>query len=122
MKTSYYQNRRIDPAIHAVIQTSLGHPRFPKVNYPVAHWEEIMPDPAMLALAFPEYRTAYRAKLDAIGLPTIREGLAELVAMNAPREPLLCCFESLKTPGQFCHRRIFAEWFEEQTGEEIPEL
>ncbi len=122
MKTSYYQNRRIDPARHAVIQTSIGHPRFPKVNYPVANWQEIMPDPEMLAMPFETYRTAYRAKLDAAGLDTIRAGLDELAELVAPREPLLCCFEALKKPGQFCHRIFFAEWYSEKTGIQIDEL
>ena len=32
---------------------------------------------------------------------------------------ILCCYEA---PGEFCHRRLVADWLHEATGQEIPEL
>lgn len=33
----------------------------------------------------------------------------------------LMCFEKLENPGDFCHRRIVAEWFEKHLGVEVLE-
>jgi hypothetical protein len=35
---------------------------------------------------------------------------------------VLLCFEDLSKPGEWCHRRAFATWWEEQTGEKVEEL
>lgn len=37
---------------------------------------------------------------------------------NLPDPTYFLCFE---TPGQFCHRRLFAEWVEQNCGWHIPE-
>jgi hypothetical protein len=34
----------------------------------------------------------------------------------------LLCYEDLSEPGTFCHRRMFAEWWSERTGEKVEEL
>jgi hypothetical protein len=34
----------------------------------------------------------------------------------------LLCFEDLTKPGLWCHRRPFANWWLENTGEVVPEL
>ena len=34
---------------------------------------------------------------------------------------VLLCFEDLKHPGDFCHRRMVAQWFEDSLGVEVPE-
>lgn len=33
----------------------------------------------------------------------------------------LMCFEKLEAPGDFCHRRLVAEWFIKHLGVEVPE-
>jgi len=33
----------------------------------------------------------------------------------------LMCFEKIENPGDFCHRRLVAEWFEEHLNVEVPE-
>ena len=35
---------------------------------------------------------------------------------------LLICFENLDEAGKSCHRRMFATWWQEHTGEVVPEL
>jgi len=42
-----------------------------------------------------------------------------LHALAGPHEPILLCWEK---PGEFCHRRIVATWFEEHLGVKVPEL
>jgi len=42
-----------------------------------------------------------------------------LHALVAPHDPVLLCWEK---PGEFCHRRLVACWFEEHLGVTVPEL
>lgn len=40
------------------------------------------------------------------------------IAHNLPEGTILLCYER---PGDFCHRRVLAEWVEQTTGVKIPE-
>ena len=35
---------------------------------------------------------------------------------------VLLCFEDLSKPGEWCHRRIFADWWKDITGDHVREL
>lgn len=48
-----------------------------------------------------------------------RQLTAEKVLNDLGENAILLCYES---PGTFCHRRIVANWIQEQTGFEVPEL
>lgn len=135
MKTSYYQSKKINPAKHLVVQTSNGAPRFG--TQPEWESEHLMPPVALVARAkagldeFAFYRE-YAAHLDTIGVEKIREELIQLkvaateptanacVEIPGPREVVLCCFCGPKQP--YCHRRMFASWWEKHTGQKIEEL
>lgn len=45
--------------------------------------------------------------------------LQDLQMMTGGRDCALLCYEK---PGDFCHRRLLADWMLEQTGLEIPEF
>lgn len=65
-------------------------------------------------------KASYRAGLDSLGVELIQDQLQEFAdAAGAPL--VLLCHEDLME-GQECHRRWFASWYEEQTGQVIPEL
>jgi uncharacterized protein YeaO (DUF488 family) len=66
-----------------------------------------------------EFVRRYRERLDAIGAKGLHKRFAEISADHGDRGLVLLCFEK---PGQFCHRRVLAEWIEEQTGQVVPEL
>ena len=59
----------------------------------------------------------YRERLDAVGIEEVGRRLQE--ATQGADEAVLFCHE--KAPDKFCHRMVFAEWYEEQTGEVIEE-
>jgi hypothetical protein len=71
-----------------------------------------------------DYAKEYLRQLEALGLTAIKKAVAgiEAEAAKSGREAVLCCFESLKEPGQYCHRTLFAKWYQERTGMEIQEL
>ena len=106
----------------AAIRTSLGAPRW-KLDYTIAGvCREIMPDRPMLGLGFHEYEVAYRAKLERVGADVIQQAFCELSQAASGRDLILLCFEDLTKPDLWCHRRIFADWWTEKTGQVVLEL
>lgn len=45
----------------------------------------------------------------------------QLHQLAGNEEPILLCWEPLKKRGEWCHRRMVAEWFEEKLGVTVPE-
>jgi hypothetical protein len=58
-----------------------------------------------------EFRKLYAQLLDKLDAQEVYDELGE--------DAILVCWEP---PGNFCHRRIVAEWFEKELGIEVPEL
>lgn len=129
MKTSYYQNPRLRAAqaagAVAVVQTSNGAPRWGA--RPDWHLDSVMPPAEIVESAHAgkmteaDFTRIYTAHLDA-SADEIIAAIRDLAAEVAPAEVALCCFESLKRPGQFCHRTTLAAWWQERTGERVQEL
>jgi hypothetical protein len=65
-----------------------------------------------------EFTRRYRHSLHR-KTPRILRELEDLIAAYEPAALILLCFER---PGEFCHRRLLAEWIEQKTGEEVAEL
>jgi hypothetical protein len=66
-----------------------------------------------------EYTRVYRSYLDSLGSEEVMAWLEKKSADNGGKPLVLLCWCS---PGEFCHRRVWAEWYLEKTGREIPEL
>jgi hypothetical protein len=66
-----------------------------------------------------EFAKSYRGRLDAFGVETLAIRFAEISRAHHDRGLVLLCFEPA---GAFCHRRVFAEWWLQRTGQQVPEL
>lgn len=98
----------------APVRITVGHPRF-RLGYElVGKIEELYPDRAWFGRE--DFRDLYLARLEEVGVPRIRELLAAFGG-----DVVLLCFEDVWA-GEVCHRRMFAEWWESQTGEVVAEL
>jgi len=64
----------------------------------------------MLKMTNGEYRAAYQEILDRLDPRKVYQELGE--------DAILLCWEK---PGEFCHRRLVAEWLERELGVEVPE-
>lgn len=53
-----------------------------------------------------------------IALMKARNGTAEKIYSTIPHETIMLCYEK---PGDFCHRRVLADWIEDELGVKIPE-
>jgi hypothetical protein len=107
---------------HAAIRTSIGHPRW-KLAYPIdGICRLIMPTRPMLRMERDEYLAQYEAMLDDVGFDAIAGSFHELSDAAGGRHLILLCFEDLSKAGLWCHRRMFADWWQRSTGEEVREL
>ena len=97
---------------------SIGAPKFP-LGYECVYLRRVAPWGLREIANNDEFAKRYRARLDEIGSDRIAMRFAEISTEHDGRGLALLCFEPV---GQFCHRRVFADWFEEQTGQFVPEL
>lgn len=67
------------------------------------------------------FRLAYREALERAGVERIRRALNAISSRHGGADLVLLCWEDV-SKGASCHRRIFAEWWEEKTGERVEEL
>jgi hypothetical protein len=67
-------------------------------------------------------RELYESMLDAHGIAAIEADFHRISAANDNRGLVLLCFCDLTVTGGHCHRRLFASWWTERTGQEVPEL
>ena len=104
MKTSNFRNAGRDPNAVAICA---GVPK----GWGGRQYRALAPRWNMLKLPEAEYRAEYAAIL-------ARLDPAQVFADLGP-DAILLCWEQ---PGEFCHRRLIAEWLEENLGVEVPEL
>jgi hypothetical protein len=118
--TSRYQ--RFNPEHGVPVRTTVGAPRFPLAYQLAADADLVKPTYPMLSLDEQPYRVQYTSRLDTAGVEAIRDELAAISAAAGDDRLVLLCFCDLSRPNAWCHRRMFAAWWHQQTGEEVPEL
>jgi hypothetical protein len=108
----------------APVRTTLYHPRFP-LRYELAgKLDALAPRRSIFRLEGVEFERAYRRQLDhqrMNPIPGLRFQMAAIAKKADAPGVVLLCFEDVLA-GEECHRRIFASWWWEQTGQRIPEL
>lgn len=115
--TSYYGNsRKLKKHGVEIIGISLKSP------FDCLQVSSIKPEWRFMKTPKEEYKRQYIAKLEAIGVDFITKELIHITNQSESTKFALCCFESLKTPDDWCHRTMFAEWFEMKTGLKINEF
>ncbi|WP_432034030.1 hypothetical protein, partial [Streptomyces antibioticus] len=99
-----------------------GAPRF-KLSYKLTQSvRELAPRAEYFSQPRPAFTTAYRADLDALGAARVAALLEAVAAEAGDHRLVLLCFEDLADPTLWCHRRIFAAWWKDITGDEVREL
>ena len=109
--TARYSNKAIDPSRHTVVQISAGRPRY-RLTYELTEQLKILaPTRAMFKLEQGEFEQEYIRRLELLGWEDILEELRAIDERNGGKDLVLCCFEDIRVPGQWCHRTMFAKWF-----------
>lgn len=121
--TSAYWAWRPGNEIGVPCQITIGAPPadFPAECDQGLRWA-LAPWPPLFSKVGEEFETAYRQKLDQVGVARMRQSIAQ-IARRHPGQPLtLLCWEPVwQKPDYTCHRRLFAAWWQEQTGEAVEE-
>jgi hypothetical protein len=105
------------PSWGVAVQISSARPKFP-VGYSIAAEIRALMPRGLLGLRGPKFERAYLERLDRIGVGELRAQF-ERIAREQGDPLVLCCFEPA---GQPCHRRTFANWWYQHTGEPVPEI
>ena len=119
--TSRYANRALSSGKYTAVKISLGSPKWQlpyKINGEI---KELMPA-GIFGIGDKEvFRAMYFERLDRIGVSRIRSQLMKYEVIG--KDVVLLCFEDVrKGPENWCHRVMFAEWWQKRTGVIIPEL
>lgn len=119
--TSRYQNPELQSENYTVIGITRGAPKFPLKYSLSGNIIEFAP-PGYL---FNEYDRAvftpkFFAHLDRMGIEQAKNLLRPYLSFK--KDIVLCCYEDVRIPNEWCHRLVFAEWWGSRTGIAIPEL
>ena len=68
-----------------------------------------------------EFERVYLGQLEKLGVDRIANQLGRISHEHDGKPLALLCFENV-LKGEACHRRAFADWWKEQTGQDVPEL
>ncbi len=117
--TGRYQEVKRLPDKQAV-RITVGYPRFMGAGLPTI--KDLAPYGLMKETDQASFTEGYVALLEAKGVQRIAQQLDDLVASFAPKAIVLCCYEDLSKPGEWCHRQTFSRWWLERTEELIPDL
>jgi hypothetical protein len=116
--TSRYHNKIIASGKYTPIGISQGEARF--LKFTPTYLKALAPTWAMVKITDKKvYRRAYFKQLNGIDIESVKQMLEPL---SNGKPIVLLCFEDLRKPNLWCHRTMFAEWFEKQTGQKIEEL
>jgi hypothetical protein len=117
LATGRYQTWR--PSDGVPCSTTVGLPRF-WGSRPQLEDARVAAPWGLLNLEGDEFDRRYLARLDARA-DRIVATLADIAQRHPGERLVLLCFEDVHA-GQHCHRRTFAEWWEQRFGVAVPEL
>lgn len=118
--TSRYGNKEIARSNLISVGISLGNPRFKTAFKVEASIKELAPTRKMLYMEYDPYKELYFKMLDTIDINELEEQFKTI--SKGGKDVVLLCFEDLSKQGEWCHRRMFAEWWQKKTGQEVEEL
>ena len=96
----------------------IGIALWPPRWYHGLHYQVIAPKRYMMKddVTTEQYIRMY--KRDVLGVLRPENVIRDIERISNGKDAALLCYEK---PGEFCHRRLFAEWMLQRTGLEIPE-
>ena len=125
LATSRYQAAKLIQASGLVpVRVTRGHPRF-QLGFELGGTLMLLAPNKDLFYRRDEcdFDAEYRAQLDGLGTERVQNALSEVSAAHDGRGLVLLCFEDVAKLGELsCHRRSFARWYYDRTGQAVPEL
>jgi uncharacterized protein DUF488 len=119
LATSYYAaGERIRHSGMLGVGISVGKPPWP-LPYPHTFLDSAAPYGLLQVADQETFEARYVERLDRIGVDHFRDEFSVIATEHDAQGLALLCFEKA---GEECHRRLWAYWWERQTGEHVPEL
>lgn len=115
---SFYEFR---PDMGQPVRISLGVPKF-RLSWrlPSVRLEELTPRGWYFRAPPEVFARKFLEQLDQVGVDRLRGIFEDTLEGDGPL--VLLCFERDVRSGNDCHRRRFADWWQKNTGEFVPEL
>ena len=119
--TARYANKNLKNGEYTCLRISVSTPRW-KLPYLLnGEVKEIMPWGMLKITNIEVFRKLYYDALDKYGVERIRRSIDKYKENG--KDIVLLCYEDIrKGPSDWCHRRVFADWWKSRTGEDIEEL
>lgn len=119
--TSRFANPVLKYGEYTAARISVGAPRW-KLGYQIAGAIPALTPKGLRHIKDVDtFRPLYYARLDSFGVEKIRKELQYFESFGKP--VVLLCFEDLRLGDPvWCHRKLFADWWKDKTGEIITEL
>ena len=115
--TSYFaKQRKMELEDASYVSIAVGNPRYP-VPYKIVNLNVLKPYGIFGVYDEDEYSERYFARLDRYGVDYIRKEIEK--ASEGHENVILMCHEKDRNE---CHRKMFADWWEKNTGEKIEEF
>lgn len=119
--TSRYSNPELKSGKYTTVRISLGTPKWPLGFNIDAEMADLMPFGLLNKFErYEDFEAAYFARLKQKGVQRILSQLQRFERLG--KDVVLLCYEDIRKPDDWCHRRTFADWWLKNTGEAIPEL
>jgi len=119
--TSRYSNPELRSGKYTTVRISLGTPKWPLGYHLDAELTDLMPFGLLNKFEqYEDFERAYFARLNQKGTRRILAQLQRFEQLG--KDVVLLCYEDIRKPDDWCHRRTFADWWQKNTGEAIPEL
>jgi len=117
----YFDAKAIKESGLSPVASTVGFPKFP-LGYDFAGLSPHIAPRGIFGRDLTEaaFRKQYRKRLDSFGPTRIMALLEAIADAEGTEGVVLLCFCDLEKG--YCHRRLFAEWWEQSTGQEVPEL
>lgn len=120
MFTGRFANPKLKSGKLLAVPICLWTPRWPLKYETTKPLRSLAPKQSYLRAPRDEYTKLYLDGLAALSVDYIH-CLFEALPQDG-RPVALLCYEDLRKPELWCHRRLFADWWLSETGEDIPEL
>lgn len=108
--TSRFQNPELKSGKYTVVGIVRGLPRFPLGYeragniFDIAHPKELFN-----IYDREQFTPPYMEHLDRIGFERISTQIKKYLSFG--KDIVLCCYEDVRDPNEWCHRLVFAEWW-----------
>lgn len=119
--TSRFSNKELETGNYTVVGIVRSMPRF-RVKYQInGNIFQIAP-PGYLwnENDMDRFREPYFKHLEKTGFDVLNEKIQSYV--NLGKDVVFCCYEDVRLPNEWCHRLLFAEWYEKKSKIKIEEL